>query len=312
MAVRLAIPRTLPIAYPRDAVRRNLGRVFGVERFGVEQYTDPPGDPGLFGPGSVAWRVHADPSVFVGGISTLMLQSLHPLAAAGVADHSDYRRDPLRRLSRTASFVAATTYGSTEVAERVIKAVRGIHRRVVGVAPDGRAYSAGDPALLRWVHVAEAVSFVRANQRYGLPPMQAVDVDRYYAETAVVAQKLGATDVPRSHDDVRCYLREVRTELDASQNAREMMEFLRAPMRHDPAMWAAHSLLIEAAIDLLPAWARRLHGVGHPPGFSAVAVRPATWSFLMALRLTMGASPALAQAQRRAEAVPAPTPPPGS
>jgi hypothetical protein len=91
-----------------------------------------------------------------------------------------------------------------------------------------------------------------------------------------------------------------------------MMEFLRAPMRHDPAMWAAHSLLIEAAIDLLPAWARRLHGVGHPPGFSAVAVRPATWSFLMALRLTMGASPALAQAQRRAEAVPAPTPPPGS
>lgn len=292
-----------PLTVARDAVRRDVGALFGVERLAGEQYTDPPGDPGLFGPTSVAWRLHADPSVFVGGLAALMLQTLHPLAAAAVAEHSDYRSDPLRRLSRTASFVAATTYGSTEVARQAIEVVRGIHGRVRGSAPDGRAYSADDPDLLRWIHVAEVVSFVRAYERYGLEPLRGADVDRYLSETAVVAEALGATDVPRSRHAVRRYLSEVRPELVASDDARRMLRFLRTPIRHrGNGVRAAHSLVIEAATDLLPAWARRRHGLPATPGPTALAVRPATWSLLVGLHLALGPSPVRDQARRRAAA----------
>src|SRR5215207_7800240 len=93
-----------------------IARTLSADRLPFEQYTDPPGDPGLFGPGSVTWRVHADPSMLVGGLSALMLQTVHPLAIAGVEEHSNYREDPLGRLSRTGSFVTGTTYGSTEAA----------------------------------------------------------------------------------------------------------------------------------------------------------------------------------------------------
>src|SRR5947209_3542772 len=110
----------------RDAV----GQLFGADRFPQERYDWPPGDPGLFGPDSVTWRVHADASMFVGGIAALLLQSLHPRAAAVVASSSRFRTEPLHRLGRTASFVAATTYGPTDVAEAVIARVRDVHDRV--------------------------------------------------------------------------------------------------------------------------------------------------------------------------------------
>ena len=106
------------------------------------------GDPGLFGPDSVTWRVHGDSSMFVGGLRALLLQLLHPLAMAGVAEHSDYRRHPDRRLARTAVFVATTTYGTTEEAEAAFAMVRRVHETVVGTAPDGRPYAANDPHLV--------------------------------------------------------------------------------------------------------------------------------------------------------------------
>ncbi|MDH4363327.1 MAG: DUF2236 domain-containing protein, partial [Acidimicrobiia bacterium] len=99
-------------------------------------------DPGLFGPASVAWRVHGESSMLIGGLRALLLQTLHPLAMAGVADHSDYRRDPWGRLHRTGRFIGATTYGNTATAEHVIAMVTAIHRRVEGTAPDGRHYAA--------------------------------------------------------------------------------------------------------------------------------------------------------------------------
>ena len=187
-----------PLVDMRRVVGRSLESAFNADRFPSEQYDDPPGDAGLFGPDSVAWTVHADISMLVGGISALMLQALHPLAAAGVVEHSRYRTEPMRRLSRTASFVAATTFGSTQVAEGVIAEVRAVHRRVEGIAPDGRFYSAQDPELLRWVHVAEVSSFLRAHRRYHPFPLRGPDLDRYFAETAIVAEKLGATDVPHA------------------------------------------------------------------------------------------------------------------
>src|SRR6185436_498261 len=134
-------------------------------------------------------RVHANfPAMLAGGISALMLQALHPLAMAGVYDHSAFRDDPFGRLRRTATFVAGTTYGPTKVAEELVATVRRVHENVVGTAPDGRAYAASDPDLLTWVHVAEVASFLRSYRRYA-GTLSTAEQDRYFAETAIVAER---------------------------------------------------------------------------------------------------------------------------
>ncbi|MET0726763.1 MAG: oxygenase MpaB family protein [Acidimicrobiales bacterium] len=291
-----------PAALVQRAIQRRLAAAFASDRLPGEQYTEPPGDPGLFGPESVTWRVYAHPSMLVGGISALMFQALHPLTIAGVAEHSDYRHDPFGRLSRTASFVTATTYGSTEVADSMISVVRSVHRHVKGIAPDGRAYSANDPHLLRWVHVTEVGSFLRAYRRYALPPLSAREQDRFFAEVAVVADKLGAADVPRSRSEVSAYMRSMRPELQAGAQAFEAMRFLRAPIGSDPLTQNAHRLLTEAATDLLPPWARGLYGLQRPPFLDAAATRPATAALLTALGATTGPSRLLADARARCEA----------
>ena len=211
---------------PLEPVRRGLGhqvrRTLGGDGTVAmpPAFTDPPGDPGLFGPGSMTWRVHGDlPGMLIGGISALFLQSLHPLAMAGVDQHSAYREDPMGRLRRTGDFIGTTTYASTEAAEQACATVRAIHGRVRGTAPDGRPYAASEPDLLRWVHVTEVGSFLRAYQRYSLTPLSSAEADRYLDEVAVVAELLGATDVPRSTVEVRAYLRDVRPELEGGELA---------------------------------------------------------------------------------------------
>jgi uncharacterized protein (DUF2236 family) len=280
-----------------------LAEATQVGRFPQEQYTDPPGDVGWFGPDSVTWRVHGGAPGLLGGLSSLMLQTLHPLAMAGVADHSDYRERPFLRLSRTASFVSGTTYGSTEVAESLVRAVRALHTKVVGTAPDGRSYSAGDPELLRWVHIAEAASLLRAAQRYGIRPLSRRDADRYFDEMAIVAEKLGATDVPRSWTEVRDYFRDVRPKLAAGEQARDTMTWLLTPIGDDPAFRAASGLIMQAAYDLLPSWAKQLHGI-RPPMAVRLSIRPAAATLLTALRIVGGTPPPIEQARARCAAQP--------
>jgi uncharacterized protein (DUF2236 family) len=272
----------------RRPVRGTIDSLFGGDRFPEEQYDDPPGDPGLFGPESVTWRVHADASMFVGGIAALLLQSLHPRAAAVVASSSRFREEPLHRLSRTASFVGVTTYGPTEVAHAVIERVRGVHERIPG---------ASDPHLLTWVHTAEVASFLGAYKRYTVVP---VDADRYYDETAVVAGLLGARDVPRSADAVHDYFIDIRGELASSDESREMVAFLKRPLGDDPATRAVYSLFVQAAFAQLPEWARALHGWSAPPGTDALALRPATFAAVHAIRLALGTSPILEASKTRA------------
>jgi uncharacterized protein (DUF2236 family) len=231
-------------------------------------FRGPPGDLGLFGPDAVCWKVHADfPSMLAGGISALLLQMLHPLALAGVVDHSNFREDMLGRLSRTATFIAGTTYGSREDAERLVERVKKVHRTVVGTAPDGRPYAAEDPALLTWVHVAEVDSFLRAHLVYVDPSLSLAAQDRYYDETALVAEKLGARDVPRSRTAVLAYFERTRPSLAVTEQTREVARILlnatakgpeggrpKAPGR------AVGRAFMAAGIDLLPAWAQALAG----------------------------------------------------
>lgn len=268
-------------------------------RFPQEQYTEPAGDPGLFGLDSAAWRLHGDPLMIVGGVSALMLQTLHPLAMAGVAEHSDFRERPYARLSRVASFVAATTYGSTEVATSVIETVKAVHARVVGIAPDGRPYRAGDPELIRWVHVAEVAMFVEAHRRYSPFPMRGRDLDRYYDEVAIVGELLGATDVPRSRAEVEAYFDEIRPELVAGDQARGAIRWIQNPGVGTPPERAAYLVLVNAATDLLPTWARGMLGLRRLMPVARGIVRPATWVGLRALRLAGGTPLPIAQARAR-------------
>lgn len=286
----------------RKVIASNLDHAFTNNRFPQEQYHEPAGDVGLFGPDSVTWKVHGHPSAIVGGFSSLMLQMLHPLAMAGVAEHSGYQNDPLSRLSRTASFVAGTTYGSTEVAESMIRTVLRVHKHVHGIAPDGRPYSALDGDLVTWVHVAEMTSIVNSHRRYHPWPIRGTDIDRYFDENAIVAEKLGGTDIPRSRAQVRQYFRDIRGELTLGDQARETMAFITRPIGDDPISRGISLVLLQAAIDLMPRWAQKMHEINRLPGFDLVSIRPTVFALVNTLDLVGGTPIAVRESRKRVAA----------
>ncbi|EZP55001.1 oxygenase MpaB family protein [Sphingomonas sp. RIT328] len=249
----------------RDAIQSEVHRLVGFGD-GAVDLTRPPGDDGLFGPGSAAWVVHGDlTAMMAGGVAALLLQMLHPGALAGVWDHSNFRADMLGRLRRTAQFISGTTYGATATAESLIARVRRIHDRVAGILPDGTRYSANDPDLLTWVHVAEVASFLAAHRRYRDPAFPVAEQDRYLGEYAVVAEKLGATAVPRTRAALDAYLTAVRPQLRVDHRTREVARALLRQPPARPAMAPAQALLMQGGIDLLPDWAARMHGLDRRP-----------------------------------------------
>jgi uncharacterized protein (DUF2236 family) len=200
----------------------------------------------------------------VGGLRALLLQSLHPLAMAGVAGHSGYRGDPWGRLARTSTFLAFTTFGTADDAQEMIDRVRTVHARVHGKAPDGREYHASDPHLLAWVHLAEADSFLRAYQRYGDRDLSPAEADEYVAQSGRVARALGAIDVPSTVAELEECLDRYRPELEATPAALDTARFL---LHEPPLPFAArgpYSLLAAGAVALLPVWAREELGIGGP------------------------------------------------
>ncbi len=223
-------------------------------------------DPGLFGPASVAWRVHGDAAMLIGGLRSLLIQTLHPLAMAGVSDHSDYRGDPWGRLHRTGRFIGATTYGNTDTAEAWIELVKRIHDRVVGTAPDGRPYEANDPHLLTWVHCTEVDSFLSAFDRYGYGRLTDAEKDRYVAEMAEVGRRLGATP-PTDRAGLAAELEMFRGECEYGDQARETVRFLiRPPVPLQ--LRGPYGLITVAAVTSLPGWARSMLRLPVPPGFA--------------------------------------------
>lgn len=224
-------------------------------------YSQPVGDPGLFGPDSVTWKIHSDfPAMMAGGICALMLQTLHPTALAGVWDHSDFREDVLGRLRRTTAFVAGTTYAPTAGAEGLIEQVRNIHRRVRGTAPDGSAYAADDPELLSWVHVTEMWSFLQGYRRHVAPELDRALADRYFDETRRIAEALGAHEVPGSVAAVDQYFEAVRGQLEFSARSREVLAVLNRIELPMPGATAVRGTFLGAGAALLPDWAAQLLG----------------------------------------------------
>jgi uncharacterized protein (DUF2236 family) len=274
-----------PFAQPvKQAIASRVRAIFSDRARGeapVARRTD-----GLFGPQAVAWRVHGDvTSMMVGGIAGLLLQMLHPAVLAGVWDHSNFRTDMWGRLRRTARFIALTTYGGREEAEAVIARVRRIHEHVHGTLPDGSRYAASDPALLAWVHVTEATSFLDAWIRYAEPRMPLQAQDRYFAEMAQVAEALGAAPVPHSRAEARRLLAAMRPQLRYDARTREVARILLTQPAPQPVAEPLQALAMQAAIDLLPGWARQMHGLRNPV-LSRPLVRAGTLGVAQTLRWT--------------------------
>lgn len=252
-------PALRALAAPVSAqIRRWVLSAFPRGQSGID-YDHPQGDPGLFGPDCVTWRIHADfPGMLSGGLCALMLQTLHPLALAGVWDHSNFRTDLVGRLRRTTNFVAGTTYASRPEAEKLIARVAAIHAQVCGVAADGRPYRADDPRLLTWVHITESYGFLEGFRRYA--PMSLPDgaADAYYAEVRRVAEALGAREVPASESEVRDYFAQVQGELRYDERSREVLAVLARIRLPVPAAGLSRELFLGAGAALLPDWAEQL------------------------------------------------------
>jgi uncharacterized protein (DUF2236 family) len=276
-----------------DRVRGRIGAAI-VERVAGPQTTSrprPPAQPGerWFAEDRPIRVVHSDSAMFIGAIRALLLQSLHPLAMAAVAEHSDYRGDPWGRLQRTSHFVGVTTFGRSAEAQQAIARVRAVHQRVTGTAPDGRPYAASDPHLLTWVHIAETDSFLRAHACFGTRPLDRAGRDGYVADMARIGAELGVPDPPRTEAELADRIRAYRPELAATAEAREAARFLllRPPL---PVLARApYGVLAAAAVSLLPRWARRPLYLPRLPVTETILVRPAGQAMVHAIQWAMTA-----------------------
>lgn len=203
-------------------------------------------------------RVNGDASMFAGGLTALLLQSLHPLAMAGVADHSDYRGDPWGRLQRTSQFIATTTFGTISDASDLIRAINSAHRAVVGTDYRGRPYDARDPHLLRWVHVAEIWSFLECHRLYGREQLSASERDEYVRQASRTGLMMGAGNVPLTAAELEEALAGYRPELEASPAALDARHFLLDGPPMGVADKPAYTLLRQGAVAALPGWARTM------------------------------------------------------
>lgn len=231
-------------------------------------------DDGLYGPDSVTWRVNGDPAMLLAGLRALLLQAVHPLAMAGVAQHSDFKEDPWGRLFRTADYVRTTSFGTTAAAHRAAAKVRGIHKGLAGIEPEtGHAYRVNDPELLLWVHCCQVESFLTTTTRSGLR-LTAQEKDRYYAEQVRNAHLIGCTTAPDSVSAMADYFAEQRPALHVTKAAREAARFVLLPpmpikVRLATPARPAWALLAGTAAAMLPRWARRMYRL---PGIATTDV----------------------------------------
>lgn len=238
-----------------------------------EPEPDEMGDPGWFGPDSIAWRVHADPSMLIAGIAAFILQSLHPLAMAGVAEHSSFSTDFMHRARRTADFVQCVVYGSSLEAEKTCAMVRRMHERVVGTAPDGRPYAANDPELLDWVHVAEYATIVAANRRFSTRPLTRTEMDTYIGEVARVGTELGVPEPPTDWVSLDESLEHHRPMLAVGEYAANGIGFLVEPALVPDAAMPIWQALWHGAIASVPPIARELLRLPEPTPIQLTATR---------------------------------------
>ena len=220
----------------------------------LDDFAKPKGDSGLFGPDSIAWLVHANfTAMMVGGLSSLLVQSLHPRALAAVWDHSDFRGKLKERLGRTAYFVATITYGGETMALNAIRRVNTIHANIRGTDQQGRSYVANEPELIRWVHLVEVTSFLAAYQHLAKQPLSTQACDQYITEMARVGHLLGAIDLPLTYEATQAELLGYADVLCFDARAQEILQIIQAyPVDVLDKPWMA--LILKCAFDVMPTW----------------------------------------------------------
>lgn len=270
-----------------EMIRKSIREMVGGSKGPPVAFLEPPGDRGLFGPESMPWEIHADfMSMMIGGISSLILQALHPGALAGVWDHSSFREDLKGRLGRTAFFIAATTYGSTAMAESIITRVNQIHTKVTGFDEFSRPYQATDPHLLNWVHITETSSFLSSYLAHKNKYLTQGQKDQYFSEMARLAVKLGAVDVPNAQRGTTEMMKQYRSELYFGDRAKNIVSLL----NHFPASLPAKpfiKLITEAGFANLPDWAFELIQRKKPSLIEKLALNTAVSVIAKPVRLAL-------------------------
>lgn len=318
-------PHGVPVL--RGLTRAGITALFGPPPIDPER---SPGDPGLYGPSSATWEVIGDFAAIPGGLRALLVQLLHPHAMAGVADHSAFEEDPLRRLQRTSAYVTTTAFGSLDEAVSVARMVRGAHRTVTGIAPDGQRYRASDPHLLTWVSIALTSSFLAAYHAFGPRPVDRRLADRFVAEQAVAAAMLDprvdldalAADpagraalvagrpelpmisdgtLPMSLSELEAALAAFRPELGLTAQGEAAYRFLLRPPLPLP-LRAAYLPLLAGALSTLPDDLRALLG-REGNRLADEALRRGSQGLIDTLRLTAGPSMSRQVAEERLTAV---------
>jgi uncharacterized protein (DUF2236 family) len=240
---------------------------------GKVNYREPVGDPGLFGPQSMAWRVHANPiALAIGGVAAVILELAEPRVRSGVWDHSVFKTDPLLRMQRTGEATLITTYGPTAAAEARVAMVTRMHQRVGGVTPEGQAYTALEPELMTWVHVTASWGFLNAYHRH-VAPLSAADQDRYYAEGGRLGRLFGAPQPPDDVAGVDAWFDRMRPMLVPHAIIGEFLQIVSTTSPLGLAGRMVQPLVVEAAIDLLPADIRAKLGLKARPVRLAIARR---------------------------------------
>jgi uncharacterized protein (DUF2236 family) len=295
------VPSLRMLDVPDNPVARTFRRVVSGDAQGRPAWVralEDGDDVGLFGPGSAPWAVHGSLTTLVGGIRALLLQALHPGALAGVRNHSRYEQDALGRLAGTTRWLVTLTFGDSAAVERESMRVRTMHSKVRGSYatpsdPDmAVSYSADDPHLLRWVHLAFTDSFLRTHQVWGAPIPGGPDA--YIREWAKAAVPLGLIDPPRSVAEHDSQLRSFDDELQASDDARDVARFVMNPPLPLAAR-PAYAVLAAGAVSTLAPRHRELLGL---PNLPAPPARFATRTLLAGMRWTIGDTSPSEQAAR--------------
>lgn len=266
-----------------ELIRRSIREMVGGGGPPVA-FLEPAGDRGLFGPESIAWKVHADfISMMIGGISSLVLQALHPKALAGVWDHSSFRKDLKGRLGRTAFFIAATTYGSNEMANNAINRVNQIHQKVTGFDEFDEPYRADDPELLAWVHLTETRSFMRSYESYRSEPLITKQKDQYFAEMKILGEKLGAVNLPDTYIGTEQAIRQYIPQLHFGERAKIIIDML----DHFPSNLSSKpfvKMISRAGFLNLPDWAYPIINRPQPSRLERLAVQSAIRTMAIPVR----------------------------
>ena len=249
-------------------------------------------DSGYHLPGSAVWAVHGSMTPIVGGIRTLLMQSLHPGALAGVHEHSNFREDPLRRLANTIRWIFTVTYGSTAAAEEATRRVRRLHEPVQGTFQDNdggvRTYSANDPGLARWVHIAFTDGFLAAHKIWGGPIPGGPDA--YVREWAQAGRLMGVDNPPLTEAEMRSQLDQWYTQggLRSDARVKETVQFIRNAPLH-PLLKPGYRILFAAAVYSLEPRYRRMLGLSVPRlGPFPLPVKLATKMVLGVVHLALG------------------------